>query len=148
MEKIKPFEELTIQDNFLFERVMRNKRLCKKLIETILGIRVKEITYPSFEKAINIRLLSRGIRLDVYVEDDKGHIYNIEMQCSYEKELILARRARYYEALIDNENLEKGQSFAELNELVDAGAVELSEEDFENVTGGWIRDWHLWGPLM
>ena len=116
MEKIKPFEELTIQDNFLFERVMRNKRLCKKLIETILGIRVKEITYPSFEKAINIRLLSRGIRLDVYVEDDKGHIYNIEMQCSYEKELILARRARYYEALIDNENLEKGQSFAELNQ--------------------------------
>ena len=33
-------------------------------------------------------------------------------------------------------------------ELVDAGAVELSEEDFENVAGGWIRDWHLWGPLM
>ena len=33
-------------------------------------------------------------------------------------------------------------------ELVDAGAIELSEEDFENVSGGWIRDWHLWGPLM
>ena len=116
MERIKTFEELTIRDNFLFERVMRNKRLCRMLIEKILGIRVKEITYPSIEKTINIRLLSRGIRLDVYVEDDKGHIYNIEMQCSYEKQISIAKRARYYEALIDNELLEKGQPYETLNQ--------------------------------
>lgn len=41
MSKIKTWEELTIQDNFLFEKVMRNKRLCKYLIEKILNISIK-----------------------------------------------------------------------------------------------------------
>ena len=34
MERIKTFDELTIRDNFLFQHVMRNERLCKHLIES------------------------------------------------------------------------------------------------------------------
>ena len=60
-------------------------------------------------------------------------------------------------ATLTNEQIEaKKQQLKQLaeeaqaltKELVDAGAIELSEEDLENVAGGWIRDWHLWGPLM
>ena len=36
VKRIKDWEELTIQDNFLFQKVMRNKRLCQYLIEKIL----------------------------------------------------------------------------------------------------------------
>ncbi len=42
---IKPFEELTIQDNFMFQKVMRNKRICKATIERLLDIQIKDITY-------------------------------------------------------------------------------------------------------
>lgn len=42
---IKPFEELTIQDNFMFQKVMRNKRICKAIIERLLDIQIKDITY-------------------------------------------------------------------------------------------------------
>lgn len=34
--KRKPFEELTLADDFLFCKVMQNKRLCKELLEIIL----------------------------------------------------------------------------------------------------------------
>ncbi len=36
---IKPWEELTIQDDYIFKRVMHHKRICKKLLEKILRIR-------------------------------------------------------------------------------------------------------------
>ena len=46
MGRIKQWEELTIQDNFLFQKVMQNQRICKYLIEKILGIRIEKITFP------------------------------------------------------------------------------------------------------
>jgi len=111
---IKPFEELTIQDNFIFQKVMRNKRICKQTIERLLDIDIKDISYPEEEKAIDVRLDSKSIRLDVYVNDDKGTVFNIEMQTSKNMEE-LVKRTRYYQALIDIDLLEKGQSYDALN---------------------------------
>ena len=79
---IKPYDELTIQDNFLFQKIMRNKRICKLTLERLLDIDIKDISYPEEEKTIDIRLDSKSIRLDVYVNDDKGTVFNIEMQTS------------------------------------------------------------------
>ena len=112
---IKPYEELTIQDNFIFQKVMRNKRICKQTIERLLDIDIKDISYPEEEKSIDIRLDSKSIRMDVYVNDDKGTVFNIEMQTSKDMEE-LVKRTRYYQALIDIDLLEKGQSYSELND--------------------------------
>ena len=111
---IKPYEELTIQDNFLFQKIMRNKRICQKTIERLLDIEVRDIVYQEEEKSIDVRLDSKSIRLDVYVNDENGTVFNIEMQTTrdmYE----LAKRTRYYQALIDIDLLEKGQKYRELN---------------------------------
>ena len=112
---IKPYEELTIQDNFIFQKVMRNKRICKQTIERLLDIDIKDICYPEEEKSIDIRLDSKSIRMDVYVNDDKGTVFNIEMQTSKDMEE-LVKRTRYYQALIDIDLLEKGQSYSALND--------------------------------
>ena len=112
---IKPYEELTIQDNFIFQKVMRNKRICKKTIERLLDIDIKDISYLEEEKSIDIRLDSKSIRMDVYVNDDKGTVFNIEMQTSKDMEE-LVKRTRYYQALIDIDLLEKGQSYSALND--------------------------------
>ena len=42
---IKPYEELTIQDNFLFQKIMRNKGICQRVIERLLDIQVRDIVY-------------------------------------------------------------------------------------------------------
>lgn len=71
MTKTKTWDELTIKDNFLFQKVMRNKRICKMLIEEILQIKIKKIAFPDNEKTIDIRLDSKSVRLDVYVMSAK-----------------------------------------------------------------------------
>ncbi len=115
MGRIKTWEELTIQDNFLFQKVMQNKRICKHLIERILHIKIQEITFPDAEKSIDIRYDSKGIRLDVYVKDETGRVFDIEMQCTNGADDELAKRTRYYQGMIDMEILEKGELYNKLN---------------------------------
>ena len=115
MAMIKNFDELTIQDNFLFQYVMQDKELCKHLIERILGIKIERIEMPVVEKTIGNGLLSKSIRLDVYVKDNEERVYDIEMQCTNEGQLLLAKRARYYQSMMDSELLLKGRSYVELN---------------------------------
>lgn len=105
----KKWEELSIADNFIFQKVMLNEELCKKVLSEILGKRVTKIKYPDYEKTIAIRRDSKGIRLDVYLEDDENSIYNVEMQSSSEKSL--PKRSRYYQGVIDLEQMEKGKYF-------------------------------------
>ena len=109
----KSYDQLTIQDNFMFQKVMRNKRICKQTIERLLDIDIKDITYLEEEKSINVLSDSKGIRLDVYVNDEAGTVYNIEMQTTCDmRELI--KRARYYQAMIDIHLIEKGKLYREL----------------------------------
>lgn len=112
---IKPFEELTIQDNFMFQKVMRNKRICKATIERLLDIQIKDITYLEEEKSLHMNPDSKGVRLDVYVNDEDGTVFNVEMQTSKNMEE-LVKRVRYYQSIIDLHNIEKGQDYTELND--------------------------------
>ena len=75
MGAIKPWEELSFQDDYMFKRVMSHKRLCKKMLEKILRIEIRDICYLEDEKTIKSGYGSKGIRLDVYVEDDRNTIY-------------------------------------------------------------------------
>ena len=95
---------------------MRNTRLCKHLIEKILGITITHINFPLTEKTIDARFDAKSIRLDVYVIDDTGRAYDIECQVTEGKDGELAKRTRYYQALMDMDLLEKGQTYDKLND--------------------------------
>ena len=114
MGRIKEWEELTISDNFLFQKVMRNKRICKLLIEKLLGIKVRAITYPAAEKVIEESPTQKGIRLHLYVETEDGMIIDIEMQTADKSLGWLPKRTRYYQAMIDLNVLGKGKDYIEL----------------------------------
>ena len=115
MDRFTDWEELSLSDNFLFQKVMRNKRLCKRLIENILRIKIRDITYPEEEKTIQMNLDSKSIRLDVYVEDSTGRVYDLEMQTTSGPEKELPKRTRYYQGMIDMNLIEKGADYEELN---------------------------------
>ena len=109
---VKPIEELTIVDDFMFGAVMRNPKYCKPLLEMILGVKIREIKYPELQKTIDARYGSKSIRLDVYVEDEAGTVYNVEIQTTDKKNL--PKRTRYYQGIIDLHILEKGEDYTAL----------------------------------
>ena len=108
---IKPLEEQTIKDNFLFEAVMKDGDNCKQFIELVLGKKISVLKIIDSEKSIFYRPEYHGVRLDVYVEDESGASYNIEMQVSYDSTEL---RARYYHSQMDMELLLSGHDYDEL----------------------------------
>ena len=117
MKYMKTWEELTIQDNYLFQKVMRlDVSLCRRLLERILGITIRKIDFPQTEKTIDTDFNAKSVRLDVYVEDDSGRVFDIEMQAADMAEDDLFLRTRYYQSMIDQGILEKGQVYSDLRE--------------------------------
>ena len=109
------WQDATIQDNFIFSKTLEmNPELCRRLIELILNIRVKNISYPEREKVIENRTDSKGIRLDVYVEDSQNRSFDLEMQIANSDNI--AKRMRYYQGLIDGDKLKRGQHYSTLGE--------------------------------
>ena len=110
--KMKKYEELELRDDFMFSRIMSNPKFVKPLLETILGVKIRKIVYPQTQKTIDLSLQAKGIRLDVYVEDDQNTVFNLEMQTS--DGATLPKRMRYYQGMIDLNILDKGQDYTTL----------------------------------
>ena len=113
-KRIAKWSKLTLRNNFMFRLVMEKQELCKKLIECILGIKIKSISYMEHEKSFEANLRSKGIRLDLFVIDEDGVAYDIEMQMDNSYKEFLGRRTRYYVSTMDNNALKKGERYSQL----------------------------------
>jgi len=109
----KVWEELTLGNGFIFSKVMLNPEICKRVLQEITDLpEINRIEYVEAEKTIDVRIDSKGVRLDVYVKDGNNTVYNIEMQATDTKEL--RQRARYYQAMVDLDLIEKGGDYIDL----------------------------------
>ena len=113
--RIKPWEELTIRDDYMFKLIMSRKRICKQMLERILHIEIENLSYVETEKSIIPAYQNKGVRLDVYVKDNKETVYNIEMQMRRLEGDGLSKRTRYYQAILDTDLLAAGASYGVLN---------------------------------
>ena len=113
MSRFKDWDDLTIADDFMFCKVMQNEKLCTQLLEILLHIKIGKLKFQEPQKNIKITNESRGIRLDVYVKDS-NRIFDIEIQTTDKKNLEL--RTRYYQGVMDIDELEQGNKFHELKE--------------------------------
>ena len=112
---IKLFDELTFQDNFIFQKVMLKKHICKAVLERLLDISIKDIVYIHEEKNLAVRWDSNSVRRDVFVMDDKGTGFNMEMQTSKDLEELVIR-TRFYQSILDMYHIQKGQKYTTLND--------------------------------
>lgn len=111
MKEKRKLKELTIKDNFMFGAVMSEEDNCRKLLELVLEMPIERVKV-SKEKSIVYHPEYKGIRLDVYAEDEKHTHYNVEMQVV--KKQNLEKRTRYYHSQIDMELLAGGEEYAKL----------------------------------
>ena len=105
----KNIKDLNLEDDFLFAKVMSDNEICRRVLEQILNISIKKVEYPITQKTIDLLLDGKGIRLDVYVNDDKDTVYNVEMQRTKRKDL--PKRARYYQGNIDLDLIGAGRPY-------------------------------------
>ena len=106
--------KLSLFNDFIFAKIMSNKDNCKHLLELILEKKISYVETVDYQKTIKSLIDAKGVRLDVYVKDDEEKSYDIEVQVAHEKNI--AKRARYYGSMIDNDLLYVGDDYSELSE--------------------------------
>ena len=113
--KYKTYKELSFTDDFLFCNIMQNNPdICKELVELLLDRKVGKVAYSETQKSIDLALEQKGVRLDVYFEDNLSTAYNIEMQTSNTGNL--PKRSRYYQGTVDLNMISSGAGYDELKQ--------------------------------
>jgi predicted transposase/invertase (TIGR01784 family) len=109
----KAYEELTFSDDFVFCKVLSTDlELCKDILQMILDVKIREVRLSEAQKTVEITHDGRGVRLDVYVEDDNNTVFDLEMQRRDYSDL--PKRSRYYQGMIDQNLIDRGALFKDL----------------------------------
>lgn len=136
---MKNYEQLTFTDDFMFCKVLTtNPELCHELLELIIGRKVGQFTRLDKQQPIELTADGKGVRFDVYSEDDTGTVYDCEMQAT--KNGNLAKRSRYYQGMIDLNLIERSADYSQLKKSYvificpfDAFGEGLHKYTFENL---------------
>ena len=75
-------------------------------------MKIDHIEYKDSEYLIEDTTESKSVRLDVYLSDEEGTVFDLEMQNYSGRDL--PKRSRYYQSMIDIDNLASGKGYAEL----------------------------------
>ncbi|MBO7486535.1 MAG: Rpn family recombination-promoting nuclease/putative transposase [Spirochaetaceae bacterium] len=110
---MKTVEELTFTDDYMFGEVMKDKKICKGVVERLLQIKVEKVELVTLQKDISPYYETRGVRFDVYVKDS-DKVYDIEMQ--NRKYTEIEKRTRYYQSMLDVDMLAKGANIKDMKE--------------------------------
>ena len=114
IKKSPSWEELTFANNFLFCKIMESEPdLCRRILEMLLDMKIEKLKPVQAERTMLETMDSKSVRFDVYAKDEK-RIFDIEMQTSTSKNL--PKRSRYYQSVIDMDNLSKGENYTRLKD--------------------------------
>lgn len=112
------WEEAGFTDNLIFRMVMEKESLVKKLLEVLLDITIAFLEVREHERSFEEGNRSKGIRLDIYVRDSNGVIYDIEMQTGVYRAEYFGKRTRYYQSILDYELLKKNEPYTNLKRTI------------------------------
>ncbi len=87
----------------MFKRVMLHPRICRRVVERILGRPIGKIRILEAEETAKEAYLAKGIRMDVY----HTH-YDIEMQTT---QPAISKRAWYDQSAMDMESLHPNETY-------------------------------------
>lgn len=106
--KMKPFDELSFSDNYMFTTILedrRNLNIAKGIVELALGQKVKDIRIAGVEKHVQARYGGKITRFDVLLEGEDSYI-DVEMQVR--KLLNFPLRSRMYHSQMDAKYVKAG----------------------------------------
>lgn len=113
---VKAREDLRITDDYMFGTVMLDTGICKELIEAVIGEPVAKVEIHARQHVIEPRLSSRGVRLDVYLQQSDGIAYDVEMQTI--DHAGFQRRLGYYRSALDVDAQGRGSEYDKMRGIV------------------------------
>ena len=112
-EKKKIIASLTLMDDLFMQVVLEEQACTEYILQTILDKTSLKLMEQRLQKRLP-NLHGRALVLDCLCTDEKGLLYNIEVQNSSAG--AIPKRARYHAALMDTHTLKKGEKFSKLPE--------------------------------
>lgn len=106
----KKFQELNLNDAFLFAAAMSDPENCRLMLEMILGIQINSLVVHS-EHNILFSSDYKSVRLDIFASTEMQVDYDVEMQNEKED---LPRRSRFYQVRMDSVSLKPGDDYTAL----------------------------------
>ena len=113
LEKKKIIASLTLMDDLFMQVVLEEQACTEYILQTILDKSSLKLMEQRLQKRLP-NLHGRALVLDCLCTDEKGLLYNIEVQNSSAG--AIPKRARYHVALMDTHTLKKGEKFSKLPE--------------------------------
>ena len=113
LEKKKIIASLTLMDDLFMQVVLEEQACTEYVLQTILDKSSLKLMEQRLQKRLP-NLHGRALVLDCLCTDEKGLLYNIEVQNSSAG--AIPKRARYHAALMDTHTLKKGEKFSKLPE--------------------------------
>jgi len=113
LEKKKIIASLTLMDDLFMQVVLEEQACTEYILQTILDNTSLKLKEQRLQKRL-ANLHGRALVLDCLCTDDRGILYNIEVQNASAG--AIPKRARYHAALMDTHSLKKGENFSKLPE--------------------------------
>ena len=113
-ELLRQIQAMNLFDDIFTSVVFKDEGACLHLVRQLMQNPKLNIIAFRTQDTIPM-LISKSPRLDITAEDDKGTLYEIEIQRL--EEPAPARRVRYYSSVMDSELLRKGVSYDKLPEV-------------------------------
>ena len=106
---------IPITNRFAFADVFSSDmKLAADFISVLIGREVSKVVLAEKEKQENITSFNRGVRFDVYLKDEEGRSFDLELQLYQEK--YIKKRSRYYHSMISAYSLLKGDQIKDLKD--------------------------------
>lgn len=107
------WQKAGITNDFIFGNVMQMGNNCRDLLRAILpDLNIQQTHFINTQKDIRDKYNQKGIRMDVFAEDEQGRVFDAEMQVTDEHNL--GKRIRYYQSKIDMDSLKSGDPYTKI----------------------------------
>lgn len=115
--------KLTLFSDAFMSVALQDIPACQHVLRILTGIQDLIVKNVVTQYTVS-KIISHDARLDIFAEDKRGRLHNIEIQRS--DTVDHPRRVRFYGAMIDSEFLLKGKEYSELPEV---HLIYISEKD-------------------
>ena len=121
---MKPLEQMNIVDDFLAGSLIGHKEYgeaaSRYILSCILNRKIGKLNVVTQKFLIGDNPERHGIRMDVYLDEEEGEIFDVEPDKNNNAKDIAAlpKRARFYHDKIDTANLSSGSNYDDLRDVI------------------------------